>query len=90
MSDDYRAGIETSAGPALEGLLDGTMLLLVRVRLFDAPGASDDDGNPLQNPEAFTDLRPSCARRLARELLAAADDAETQTRRSNRWRERGR
>jgi hypothetical protein len=88
MSDHYRAAIDASAGPSLEGLLDGTMALLVRVRMFDGPGATDDDGNPLENPDVFTDLRPEQARDLALVLLAAAEDAETRTRRSNRWQER--
>ena len=83
MSDQYRAGIETSAGPALEGLLGGAMALLVRVRMFDGPGATDDDGNPLQNPDVFTDLRPEQARDLALMLLQAAKDAERQTLGSN-------
>ena len=30
-----------SAGPALEGLLGGARQLLVRVRMFDGPGAAD-------------------------------------------------
>lgn len=88
MSDEYRAGIEASAGPGLEGLLDGTMALLVRVRMFDGPGACDDDGNPVQNPDTFTDLRPEQARDLALALLAAAENAERRTQHANRWRER--
>jgi hypothetical protein len=88
MSDEYRCGIEASAGPALEGLLGGARQLLVRVRMFDGPGASDDDGNPLENVDVISDLRPEQARDLALALLAAAEDAQTQTRRSNWWRER--
>jgi hypothetical protein len=85
MSDEYRAGIEASAGPGLEGLLGSARQLLVRVRMFDGPGAADDDGNPLENPDVISDLRPEQARDLALALLAAADNAQTQTRRSN-WR----
>jgi hypothetical protein len=69
--------IEASAGPAREGLVGGGAQLLVRVRLFDA-------GEDPQ-PDAFIDLRPSCARQLALELLAAAEDAEQQTRAASRW-----
>jgi hypothetical protein len=63
--------IEASAGPARERLVGGRAQLLVRVRLFDAGESSQ--------PDAFIDLRPSCARHLAIELLAAAEDAEQQT-----------
>jgi hypothetical protein len=72
--------IEASAGPAREGLMGGGAQPLVRVRLFDA-------GEDPQ-PDAFIDLRPSCARHLAIELLAAAEDAEQQTRTANRWQAR--
>jgi hypothetical protein len=70
----FRWEIEASAGPAREGLVDGAAQLLVRVRLFDE-GIED----------AFTDLRPDDARHLAIELLAAAEDAEQQTRAANFW-----
>lgn len=70
----FRWEIEASAGPAREGLVDGAAQLLVRVRLFDE-GVED----------AFTDLRPDDARHLAIELLAAAEDAEQQTRAANFW-----
>jgi hypothetical protein len=74
----YRWEIEASAGPAREGLVGGGSQLLVRVRLFDA-GVEDPQ------PDAFIDLRPSCARHLALELLAAAQDAERQTENANWW-----
>jgi hypothetical protein len=65
--------IEASAGPARAGLVGGGAQLLVRVALF-----GDRVEDP--HPDAFIDLRPSCARHLALELLAAAEDAERQTR----------
>jgi hypothetical protein len=69
--------IEASAGPARERLVSGAQLL-VRVRLR-AAGVEDPQ------PDAFIDLRPTCARHLAIELLAAAEDAEQQTRAANWW-----
>ena len=75
----FRWEIEASAGPAREGLPHGDARLLVRVRLFDA-----DVEHP--QPDAFTDLRPACARHLALELLAAAEDAERQTLAAGFWR----
>lgn len=74
----FRWEIEASAGPAREALVDGGQALLVRVRLFDV-GVEDPQ------PDAFTDLRPACARHLAIELLAAAEDAEQQTRAADFW-----
>jgi hypothetical protein len=70
--------IEASAGPARERLVGGGAQLLVRVRLFDE-GVEDSQ------PDAFIDLRPSHARHLAIELLAAAEDAEQQTRAAGFW-----
>ena len=70
--------IEASAGPARERLVSGAARLLVRVSLFDAGGEDPQ-------PDAFIDLRPSCARHLAIELLAAAEDAEQQTRAAGFW-----
>lgn len=69
--------IEASAGPAREGLVGGGAQLLVRVRLFD-PGEDPQ-------ADAFIDLRPACARRLALELLAATRDAEQQTATASWW-----
>jgi hypothetical protein len=74
----FRWEIEASAGPAREALLGGGAQMLVRIRLFDA-GSED----PL--PDAFTDLRPEDACWLARELLAAARDAERQTLEAGYW-----
>ena len=73
--------IEASAGPAREGLVGSGAQLLVRVRLFGSP--SEDS-----QPDAFIDLRPSGARRLALELLAATEDAEQQTRAADFWEKR--
>jgi hypothetical protein len=70
--------IEASAGPAREGLLGGAKRLLVRVRMFD-----DCAENP--SADALVDLRPTEARRLARQLLAAAQDAERQTEQAGFW-----
>lgn len=83
----YRCEADAVAGPAREGLLYGARQLLVRVRLFDGPGAVDDHGGPSALPDAYTDLRPEQARHLALELLQAADDAERQTLRANWWKE---
>jgi len=76
----YRSEIQASAGPARTGLVGGGALLLVRVRLFDCGG--DDP-----QPDAYTNLRPRDARHLARELLAAAEDAERQTEQAGFWRQ---
>jgi hypothetical protein len=70
--------IEASAGPARERLVGGGKRLLVRVQMFD-----DSAEHP--GPDAFVDLRPSCARHLALELLAAAEDAEWQTEQAGHW-----
>jgi hypothetical protein len=83
----YRCEADAVAGPAREGLLYGARQLLVRVRLFDGPGAVDDHGGPSPLPDAYTDLRPEQARHLALELLQAAEDAERQTLRANWWKE---
>jgi len=68
----YRSEIQAFVGPDRTGRVGGGALLLVRVRLFDCGG--DDP-----QPDAYTNLRPRDARHLARELLAAAQDAERQT-----------
>ena len=64
--------IEASVSPAKELLADGSEQLLVRVQIVDLDSAED-------SPSAFIDLRSTCARRLALEILAAADDADWQT-----------
>ena len=76
----FRWEIEASAGPAREGVLGGGSQLLVRVTLFN-----DDLEGSEPVPEAYTDLRPRDARRLALELLAAAEDAEWQTEQAGYW-----
>jgi len=82
----HRFEIEASAGPSREGLLHGRAQLLVRVRLSDGPGAVDaQTGQPAAQPDAWTDLRPDCARRLAFELLACAEHAEQQTHAAGWW-----
>lgn len=63
--------IEASVSPA-EVLVDGAEELLVRVQIVDL-----DSPDPAA--QAFIDLRSTCARRLALEILAAADDADWQT-----------
>jgi hypothetical protein len=63
--------IEASVSPA-RVLIDGNEQLLVRVQITDL-----DNADP--SATAFIDLRSTCARRLALEILAAADDADWQT-----------
>jgi hypothetical protein len=63
--------IEASVSPA-RVLVDGSEQLLVRVQIVDL-----DSPDPVAH--AFIDLRSTCARRLALEILAAADDADWQT-----------
>jgi hypothetical protein len=71
-----RWNVEACAGPAREGMIDGSARLLVRVRLFDEP----DQTSPHTSPDAFTDLRTDAARDLVFELLAAAEHADTLSR----------
>ncbi|MGD0452704.1 MAG: hypothetical protein ABSB69_03845 [Solirubrobacteraceae bacterium] len=76
----YRFEIDTQAGPAREGILGGRAQLLVRVRLFDGPGAiQTDSGQPRDAPDVYTDLRPEDARSFAFTLLSVAEHAERQT-----------
>lgn len=81
----YRPWIEAFAGPARRGRVGGGAVLLVRLRLFDGPGAASATGEPAGEPDAFCDLDPREARDLALCLLAAADDAEHQTRHHDHW-----
>jgi hypothetical protein len=64
--------IEASVSPGKERLVDGSEQLLVRVQIVDL-----DNADPAA--AAFIDLRSTCARRLALEILAAADDADWHT-----------
>lgn len=64
--------IQASVSLARDVLPDGTAQLLVRVQIVD-PGSSEGAA------AALIDLRSTCARQLALEILAAADDADWQT-----------
>ena len=64
--------IEASVSPAREILPGGSEQLLVRVAI-----AGHDNADP--TAAAFIDLHSTSARRLALEILAAADDADWQT-----------
>jgi hypothetical protein len=63
--------IEAGVSPA-RVLVDGSAQLLVRVQIVDL-----DNADP--SAAAFIDLHPTCARRIALEILTAADDADWQT-----------
>jgi hypothetical protein len=63
--------IEAAVSPA-RVLIDGSAQLLVRVQIVD-----HDNGDPAAG--AFIDLPSTEARRIALEILAAADDADWQT-----------
>jgi hypothetical protein len=65
----YRTDIEAHAGPITERLLDGSLWLQVRVRMFDA-------GVEHPQPDVVCDLRPGEARDLAFCLLARAEHAD--------------
>ncbi len=64
--------IEAAVSPASILVQDGSEELLVRVQIVDLE-------NPDQSAVAFIDLRSTQARRIALEILAAADDADWQT-----------
>ena len=82
----HRFEIDTTAGPAREGILDGRAMLLVRVRLFDGPGVVDGaTGQPAGEQDVYTDLRPDDARRLAFGLLEHAEHAEQLTVQADWW-----
>ena len=84
----FRWEIEAFAGPERERLLYGDRQLLVRVRMFNGPGVVNaQDGQHHPVPDAYTDLSIGEARRLALELLQAAQDAERQTLTANWWRQ---
>jgi hypothetical protein len=82
----HRFEIDTSAGPAREGVLDGRAMLLVRVRLFDGPGVVDGlTGEPAGDQDVYTDLRPDQARELASQLVQCAEHAERITELAGWW-----
>ena len=82
----HRFEIDTSAGPAREGVLYGRAMLLVRVRLFDGPGVVDGlTGEPAGDEDVYTDLRPEAARDLAFRLLECAEQAEQVTEQAGGW-----
>lgn len=82
----HRFEIDTSTGPAREGILDGRAMLLIRVRLFDGPGVVDGlTGLPAAGEDVYTDLRPEDARRLAFGLLECAEHAEQLTAQAGWW-----
>lgn len=83
---EHRFEIDTSVGPAREGVCGGRSMLLARVRLFDGPGVVDGlTGQPAGGPDVYTDLRPADARDLAFGLLACAEQAERVTEHAGWW-----
>jgi hypothetical protein len=82
----HRSEIDACAGPAREGVLYGRAMLLVRVRLFDGPGAVDAlTGLPAADQDVHCDLRPDAARDLAFRLLECAEQAEQVTEHAGWW-----
>ena len=82
----HRFEIDTSTGPAREGVLGGRSMLLVRVRLFDGAGVVDGlTGQPAASEDVYTDLRPNDARQLASRLLECAEHAERVTEQAGWW-----
>ena len=71
--------IEAAAGPAREGLVGGGKRLLVRVTLFNRRRVRP------RSPMRSSTCALRCARHLALELLAAAEDAEQQTHAAGFW-----
>jgi len=68
----YRPDAETLVEPGItEGLIDGSALQLVTVRLFDNDGDQPDPSAT----EVFAHLRPGEARELAFSLLTCAEHA---------------
>ena len=70
--------IEAFITSGREVLADGGEQVLVRVQILDQDSAD-------RSHDAFIDLRPTCARRLALEILAAADDADWQAEQDGCW-----
>ena len=64
--------IQAAVSPARKVLVDGSAQLLVRVQISDLDNAD-------LSAVAFIDLPSTEARRIALEILAAADDADWQT-----------
>jgi hypothetical protein len=64
--------IEAAVSPARVMLIDGSAQMLVRVQIVNL-----EDSDP--SAAAFIDLPSTEARRIALEILAAADDADWQT-----------
>ena len=64
--------IEATVSPARVMLLDGSAQMVVRVQIVDCD-------NPDPSAVAFIDLPSTEARRIALEILAAADDADWET-----------
>jgi len=82
----HRFEIDTCAGPARGSVLGRRGQLLVRVRLFDGPGVLDGlTGQPVGEPDVYTDLRPEQARDLAFGLLVCAEQAERITEQAGWW-----
>ena len=82
----HRFEIDTSAGPAREGIIGGRAIMLVRVRLFDGPGVVDGlTGEPAADEDVYTDLRSDAARDLAFRLLECAEHAERVTEHAGWW-----
>lgn len=81
----HRSEIDTTAGPAREGILYGRAMLLVRVRLFDGPGVDGLTGQPADEEDVYTDLRPDDARWLASRLWECAEQAEQLTDQAGWW-----
>jgi hypothetical protein len=79
----YRYEIDAFAGPGTERLIDGSSLILVRVRMFD-------QGVDRPQEDVCCDLRPGEARELALRLLASAERAQQLTRLTPRSRRRPR
>jgi hypothetical protein len=81
----HRYEIDAAAGPARETVIGGSGLL-VRVRLFDGPGVVNAiTGEPADNEDVYTDLRPREARELAFQLLCLAEQAEWITEHAGGW-----
>jgi hypothetical protein len=82
---EHRFEIDAAAGPAREGVLGGSVLL-VRVRMFDGGEVSNAfTGLPAGGQDVCCDLRPGEARELAFQLLVCAEQAEQITEQAAGW-----